>query len=84
MLGRGAAAGGRVNWRSRSSTLPFDIAAHERAKDVGLGTQDLGAWAGDSAKANGISALIDGGIGTGALALIRTRLATGGYRAAPP
>ena len=52
-------------------SLPFDVAAHERAVDVGLSTQDLGAWLGDWAKANGISAAIAAGVGTGLLALIR-------------
>ena len=52
-------------------TLPFDIASHERAVDVGLSTQDLPAWFGDWAKSNAISAVLAGAIGTGALALIR-------------
>jgi STE24 endopeptidase len=52
-------------------TLPFDVAAHERAVDVGLSTQDLGPWIEDWVKANGINALIAAGVGTGLLALIR-------------
>ena len=34
-------------------TLPFGVAAHERAVDVGLSTQELGDWALDWLKANG-------------------------------
>lgn len=70
VLGGAAAAAGLVGALSIVS-LPFDIAAHERAVDVGLSTQDLGAWLGDWVKANGISAAIAAGVGTGLLALIR-------------
>ena len=70
VLGGAAAAAGLVGALSLAS-LPFDIAAHERAVDVGLSTQDLGAWLGDWAKANGISAVIAAGVGTGLLALVR-------------
>ena len=51
--------------------LPFEIAAHERAVDVGLSVQNLGEWAADWAKSEGIGLLIVAGVGTGALALIR-------------
>ena len=70
VLGGAAAAAGLVGALSVVS-LPFDVAAHERAVDVGLSTQDLGAWLGDWAKANAISAAIAAGVGTGLLALIR-------------
>lgn len=51
--------------------LPFEVAAHERAVDVGLSVQDLGDWGADWGKATGISAVIAAAVGTGALALIR-------------
>jgi STE24 endopeptidase len=51
--------------------LPFEVAAHERAVDVGLSTQDLGEWGGDWLKSTAISVVIAAGVGTGALALIR-------------
>lgn len=70
VLGGAAAAAGLVTALS-VVTLPFDIAAHERAVDVGISTQDLGAWAGDWVKSNAIGAVLAGAIGTGALALIR-------------
>ena len=70
VLGGAAAAAGLVAALS-VVTLPFDIAAHERAVDVGLSTQSLGAWAGDWVKSNAIGAVFAGAIGTGALALIR-------------
>jgi STE24 endopeptidase len=70
VLGGAAAAAGLFAVVS-VATLPFDVAAHERAVDVGLSTQALGDWALDWAKANGISAVIAAGVGTGALALIR-------------
>ena len=78
-----AAAGGLV-LALAVVTLPFDIASHERAVDVGLSTQDLAAWFGDWAKSNAISAVIAGAIGTGAMAMIRRSPRTGGSRAAPP
>jgi STE24 endopeptidase len=53
------------------TALPFDLAAHERAVDVGLSTQDLPDWALDWAKAAGIGAALAAPIGSGALALIR-------------
>jgi STE24 endopeptidase len=70
VLGGAAAAAGLFGALA-VVTLPFDVAAHERAVDIGLSTQDLGAWVGDWVKANGINALIAAGVGTGLLALIR-------------
>jgi len=70
VLGGAAAAAGLVTALA-VVTLPFDVASHERAVDVGLSTQDLPAWLGDWAKSNAISAVLAGAIGTGALALIR-------------
>ena len=70
VLGGAAAAAGLAGVLAVVG-LPFDVAAHERAVDVGLSTQDLWAWAGDWAKANGINAALMGVLGTGLLALIR-------------
>ena len=70
VLGGAAAAAGLFGALAVVS-LPFDVAGHERAVDVGLSTQDLGPWIEDWVKANGINALIAAGVGTGLLALIR-------------
>ncbi len=70
VLGGAAAAAGLFGVVSVVA-LPFELAAHERAVDVGLSVQDLGGWIADWSKATGISAVIAAGVGTGALALIR-------------
>lgn len=70
LLGGAAAAAGLFGALALVS-LPFDVAAHERAVDVGISTQALGDWALDWAKANGISAAIAAAAGTGLLALVR-------------
>lgn len=70
LLGGAAAAAGLVVGLS-VVTLPFDIAAHERAADVGISTQDLGEWGLDWVKANAISAVLAAAVGSAALALIR-------------
>ncbi len=51
--------------------LPFAVASHERAVDVGLSTQSLGAWSVDVAKATAIGGLLAAAVGSAALALIR-------------
>jgi STE24 endopeptidase len=70
VLGGAAAAAGLFAAVSVAA-LPFEIASHERAVDVGLSVQDLGGWAADWAKATVISGVIAAAVGTGALALIR-------------
>jgi STE24 endopeptidase len=70
VLGGAAAAGGLVVLLT-AAALPFDVAAHERAVDVGLSTQDLGDWLADAGKSGAITAVIAAGVGTGALALMR-------------
>ncbi|MGH2924270.1 MAG: M48 family metalloprotease, partial [Solirubrobacterales bacterium] len=70
VLGAAAAAGGLLVVVS-AAALPFDVAAHERAVDVGISTQDLGEWAGDWVKSTVVSAAIAAAVGTGALALVR-------------
>jgi STE24 endopeptidase len=70
VLGGAAAAAGLFTVVS-VATLPFAIASHERAVDVGLSTQGLGDWSVDWLKSTGISAVLAAGVGTGALALMR-------------
>ena len=70
VLGGAAVAAGLFGAVSVAG-LPFEIAAHERAVDVGLSVQGLGEWGTDWAKATAISGVIAAGVGTGALALIR-------------
>jgi STE24 endopeptidase len=67
----GAAAAGGLYAVITVATLPFGVAAHERSVDVGLSTQDLGAWAVDWAKSSGIGIVFAAGIGTAALGLMR-------------
>jgi STE24 endopeptidase len=52
-------------------TLPLDAIRHERAKDVGLATQDWLPWLGDVAKLTGLEALFAAGGAALALALVR-------------
>jgi STE24 endopeptidase len=52
-------------------TLPLAAVGHERARDVGLATQDWGPWLGDAAKSDAISAVFAAGGATLALALVR-------------
>jgi STE24 endopeptidase len=70
VLGGAAVAAGLFGAVSVAA-LPFEIAAHERAVDVGLSVQGLGGWSADWAKSTAISAVIAAGVGTGVLALIR-------------
>jgi STE24 endopeptidase len=51
--------------------LPLAAVSHERAKDVGLATQDWLPWLGDKAKSTGIEALFAAGGAALALGLIR-------------
>lgn len=70
VLGGAAVAAGLFGGLALVS-LPFDLAAHERAVDVGLATQGPAAWLGDWGKANAINAGLAAAVGTGLLALIR-------------
>jgi STE24 endopeptidase len=67
----GAAAGAGLALALAAASLPFDVWAHERAVDVGISTQDLGAWSVDWLKSAGIGAVLAGCAATAALALIR-------------
>jgi STE24 endopeptidase len=51
--------------------LPFGIAGHERAVDVGLSTQDLGSWFTDLGKSTAIGAALTAAGATGLVALMR-------------
>src|SRR5882757_4068585 len=69
---RGAAlAGAGISLGIAVVAVPFGVAAHERAVDVGLSTQDLGAWFGDLGKSTAIGAALAAAGATGAIALMR-------------
>lgn len=67
----GAAVGGSVLVILTLVGLPFALAAHERAVDVGLSTQDLGAWLADLGKSTAIGAAMAAAGGLIAVALVR-------------
>ena len=67
----GAAAAAGLSVVIAVVTVPFGIWAHERSVDVGLSTQSLGGYLGDSGKATAIGAILAGAIGTLALWLMR-------------
>ena len=66
-----AAAGAAISLILLVVNLPLDAVRHERAVDVGLSTQDWGAWLGDVAKAGGIGALFAAGGAAAAVAMWR-------------
>ncbi len=69
---RGAAiAGAGISLGLAAVSLPFAIAAHERAVDAGLSVQDLGEWGVDWLKSSGIGAALAAGGATVAIALMR-------------
>jgi STE24 endopeptidase len=70
VLGGAAAAAGLLV-AVEAAGLPFSVAAHERAVDVGLSTQSLGDWGIDVAKSTAIGAVMAAAAGTTALALMR-------------
>jgi STE24 endopeptidase len=51
-----AAVGAGISLTLAVVALPLGIAAHERARDVGLSTQSLGPWLGDAGKSAAIGA----------------------------
>lgn len=53
-----AAAGGALSLVLVVVGLPLSAIGEQRARDVGLSTQDWGAWLGDAAKSAGIGALL--------------------------
>jgi STE24 endopeptidase len=66
-----AAVGVGISLAVVASTLPLAAAAQQRSLDVGLSTQDWGAWFGDVGKASAIDAVFAGAGGALALALVR-------------
>jgi STE24 endopeptidase len=66
-----ACVGAGVAVVSAAATLPTRLAAHERAVDVGLSTQSLGAWLWDVARATAITAVLAAGGAALLLALVR-------------
>jgi STE24 endopeptidase len=66
-----AGAGAGISLALVGTGLPLSAAAHERAVNFGLSTQDWGSWAGDVAKSAGLGALFAAGGAALALALIR-------------
>jgi len=67
----GAAAGAGISLVLVAVTLPLAAVAHDRARGVGLSTQDWLPWLGDTAKAAGIGALMAAGGAAIGLALLR-------------
>jgi STE24 endopeptidase len=59
----GAAAAAGISVALSVATLPLSAASRQRAKGVGLVTQDWGGWAADVAKSTGIAAVLWGGAG---------------------
>ncbi len=66
-----AAVGAGLSVAVAVASLPVGIAAHERAVDFGISTQDLGSWLGDTAKQAAIGAAIAAPIAAGFAALVR-------------
>lgn len=66
-----AAVGAGLSVGLGLAALPLGAIAHERAVDVGLSTQGLGGWLGDSAKSTLIGAGLAAGGAALAMALIR-------------
>ena len=67
----GAAAGAALSLATSIAPLPVSAVSRERAKDVGLVTQDVAGWAGDLAKGWGIGAVIAGAGGALGVVLLR-------------
>jgi STE24 endopeptidase len=67
----GAAAGAGISLLLVAVNLPIDAVRHERAADVGLSTQDFGAWLGDVGKSAAVGAVLAAGGGALAVALVR-------------
>lgn len=66
----GAATGAALSLALTAVTLPLAAVSHARARDVGLATQDWGAWSVDVLRSAGIGAVLAGAggvLGTGLL-----------------
>ncbi|MEK6252264.1 MAG: M48 family metalloprotease [Actinomycetota bacterium] len=66
-----AAVGAGISLTLAIVAVPFGIAAHERARDVGLSTQDLGSWLFDAGKSAAIGAALAAIGATIAVAMLR-------------
>jgi Zn-dependent protease with chaperone function len=66
-----AAAGAALSIGLAVIGLPLAAVSEQRARDVGLSTQNWGSWAGDVAKSTAIGALMAAGGAAVAIALIR-------------
>ena len=66
-----AAVGAGISLTLVLTGLPFSLAAHERARDVGLATQSLGPWLGDVARSALISAVFAAAGAATAMGMIR-------------
>jgi STE24 endopeptidase len=66
-----AAVGAGISLTLAIVGVPFGIAANERARDVGLSTQDLGSWLSDAGKSAAIGAALAALGATIAVALLR-------------
>jgi STE24 endopeptidase len=67
----GAAVGAGISITLALAGLPLGIAAHERARDVGLDTQTIGPWLTDWARASAIGAALAAAGGAAAMGLLR-------------
>ena len=67
----GAAVGAGLSLVLVLVNLPLDAIGHQRSVEVGLSTQGFGAWLLDVGKAAGIGAVLTGGGGVLAVALVR-------------
>jgi STE24 endopeptidase len=66
-----AGAGGALSLVLVVVGLPLSAVAEQRARDVGLSTQDWGLWLGDVAKSAGIGAVLTAAGGAVLMALVR-------------
>ena len=66
-----AAVGAGISLTLAIVGVPFGIAANERARDVGLSTQDLGSWLSDAGKSAAIGAALAAIGATIAVAMLR-------------
>jgi STE24 endopeptidase len=67
----GAAVGAALSVTLTVVTLPLTAVAHQRARDVGLATQDWAGWAVDVARSAGVGLVLAGAGGALAVALLR-------------
>ncbi|WP_354698140.1 M48 family metalloprotease [Paraconexibacter sp. AEG42_29] len=67
----GAAAGAALSLALALVTVPLDAVAHARAVDVGLSTQDWGAWAADLLRRTAVGALMAAPVAAIAIAVVR-------------